>query len=379
MLDMLGMKPFCTFFRQTSERFTGRITSIWRLVLVTACLFLPTTTALAIDAGMPNPPASPTTVKCGLMILDVIDVDDVNETFEAEVAIFASWHDPRLAFDAEAEGTDTKLFQGEFQFAEIFTGWWPQLLLVNEIGRGDTNAIKIEVEANGSVTYLEQRNVLLETPMSLYDYPFDTQRLRALLVPFGNTSDEVVLEVDEQYQRATDIHVQQEQGVNVSGWDLQKLEMATDRTKLYLGDVSKTISRITTTITLKRRSGQIVWDILVPLVVLVSMVWSIFWLDCEDLSDRLNISFIGVLTIVAYQFVVIDNMPRMAYLTFTDTLLLLSFLFTSATILQSLFLQRMVQKARKAAADRIDRTCRWAFPLGYVLTAATLLAFYRLF
>jgi hypothetical protein len=253
------------------------------------------------------------------------------------------------------------------------------LLLVNEIGRGDTNAIKIEVEANGSVTYLEQRNVLLETPMSLYDYPFDTQRLRALLVPFGNTSDAVVLEVDEQYQRATDIHVQQEQGVNVSGWDLQKLEMATDRTKLYLGDVSKTISRITTTITLKRRSGQIVWDILVPLVVLVSMVWSIFWLDCEDLSDRLNISFIGVLTIVAYQFVVIDNMPRMAYLTFTDTLLLLSFLFTSATILQSLFLQRMVRKGRKSAADRIDRTCRWAFPLGYVLTAATLLAFYRLF
>jgi hypothetical protein len=69
----------------------------------------------------------------------------------------------------------------------------------------------------------------------------------------------------------------------------------------------------------------------------------------------------------------------MAYLTFTDTLLLLSFLFTSATILQSLFLQRMVRKGRKAAADRIDRTCRWAFPLGYVLTAATLLAFYRLF
>jgi hypothetical protein len=379
MLDMLGMNPFSTICRQTSERFTGRITSTWRLVLVTACLFLPNSTALAIDAGMPNPPASPTTVNCGLMILDVIDVDDVNETFEAEVAIFASWHDPRLAFDAEAEGTHTKLFQGEFQFAEIFTGWWPQLLLINEIGRGDTNAIKIKVEADGSVTYLEQRNVLLETPMSLYDYPFDTQRLRALLVPFGNTSDEVVLEVDERYQRATDGYVQQEQGVNVSGWDLQKLEMATDRTKLYLGNVSKTISRITTTITLKRRSGQIVWDILVPLVVLVSMVWSIFWLDCEDLSDRLNISFIGVLTIVAYQFVVIDNMPRMAYLTFTDTLLLLSFLFTSATILQSLFLQRMVRKGRKAAADRIDRTCRWAFPLGYVLTAATLLAFYRLF
>jgi hypothetical protein len=379
MLDMPSMKPFSTFFRQMQKRFTGRNTSTSRLMLVTACLFLPATTALALDAGMPNPPASPTKVKCGLMILDVIDIDDVNETFEAEVAISASWHDPRLTFDAETEGTETKLFQGEFQFAEVFTGWWPQLLLINEIGRGDTNAIKIEVKADGSVTYLEQRNVLLETPMSLYDYPFDTQRLRALLVPFGNTSDEVVLEVDERYERATEVHVQQEQGVNVAGWDLKRLEMTTDQTKVYLNNDTKTISRITTTITLKRHSDQIVWDILLPLMVLVSMVWSIFWLDCEDVSERLNISFIGVLTIVAYQFVVIDNMPRMAYLTFTDTLLLFSFLFTSATILQSLFLQRMVRKGRKAAADRIDRTCRWAFPLGYLLTATTLLAFYRLF
>jgi hypothetical protein len=215
--------------------------------------------------------------------------------------------------------------------------------------------------------------------MALYDYPFDTQHLKALLVPFGNTSDEVVLEVDERFNRATQDYVRREQGVNVAGWDLRSLEMAASRTNLYIGSLDKTFSRIVTTITLQRHSGQIVWDILLPLGVLVSMVWSIFWLDSEDVADRLNISFIGVLTIVAYQFVVIDNMPRMAYLTFTDTLLLISFLITSATIPQSLLLRRLIRKGRKAAADRIDRACRWAFPLGYVLTTAGLLAFYRLF
>ncbi len=350
----------------------------WGLTLL-ALLLTPTSLAWALEAGMPNPPASPTTVKCGLMILDVIDIDDVNETFEAEIAISASWHDPRLAFDPQAEGTDRKLFQGEFQFAEVFTGWWPQLLIINQVGRGDTSAIKIEIAPDGHVTFLEQRNVLLETPMALYDYPFDTQHLKALLVPFGNTSNEVVLEVDERFNRATQDYVRREQGVNVAGWDLRSLEMAASRTNLYIGSLDKTFSRIVTTITLQRHSGQIVWDILLPLGVLVSMVWSIFWLDSEDVADRLNISFIGVLTIVAYQFVVIDNMPRMAYLTFTDTLLLISFLITSATIPQSLLLRRLIRKGRKAAADRIDRACRWAFPLGYVLTTAGLLAFYRLF
>jgi hypothetical protein len=335
--------------------------------------------AVAIEPGMPNPPARPTRVRCGLMILDVVGVNDVDETFEAEIALVASWDDPRLAFDPETEGTDQKIYQGDFQFAEIFTGWWPQLLIINQVGRGDTNAIKIEVNPDGRVTYLEQRNVLLETPMSLYDYPFDTQRLRALMVPFGNTSDEVVLEVDQRYSQATNDYVRREQGVNVAGWNLQCLDMAADETELNLGGSSSTFSRIVTTITLKRRSGQILWDILFPLLVLVSMVWSIFWLDCDSLSDRLNISFIGVLTIVAYQFVVIDHMPRMSYLTFTDTLLLGSFLITTATILQSLFLGSLIRHGRRELAERIDRHCRWIFPLCYVLMIAAQFTFYILF
>jgi hypothetical protein len=326
--------------------------------------------AVAIEAGMPNPPARPTRVRCGLMILDVVGINDVEETFEAEVALVASWKDPRLAFDPEAEGTDQKIFQGDFQFAEIFTGWWPQLLIINQVGSGDTNAIKVEINPDGQVTLLEQRNVLLETPMSLYDYPFDTQRLRAVMVPFGNTSDEVILEVDERYIQAANDYVRREQGVNVAGWDLREIVMKADETELNLTGTPTTFSRVVTTIMLKRQNGQIIWNILFPLLVLVSMVWSIFWLDCDSLSDRLNISFIGVLTIVAYQFVVIDHMPRMSYLTFTDTLLLGSFLITTATIVQSLFLGSLIRHGQRERADRIDWHCRWIFPLCYILMIA---------
>ena len=146
------------------------------LLFVSLAMIFSLPAAHAIEAGMPNPPSKPTLVKCGLFVLDIVDIDDVNETFEAEVAIVATWDDPRLAFDPVEEGTDKKIFQGEFQFNEIFTGWWPQLVIINQIGRGDTNAIKISVLPNGEVTYLEQRNVRLETPMALYDYPFDIQQ-----------------------------------------------------------------------------------------------------------------------------------------------------------------------------------------------------------
>jgi len=357
-----------SFFSSIATKDRG---TSWRQLMLTACFcMIAAPAAVAIEAGMPNPPARPTRVRCGLMILDVVGINDVEETFEAEVALVASWKDPRLAFDPEAERTDQKIFQGDFQFAEIFTGWWPQLLIINQVGSGDTNAIKVEINPDGQVTLLEQRNVLLETPMSLYDYPFDTQRLRAVMVPYGNTSDEVILEVDERYIQAANDYVRREQGVNVAGWDLREIVMKADETELNLTGTPTTFSRVVTTIMLKRQNGQIIWNILFPLLVLVSMVWSIFWLDCDSLSDRLNISFIGVLTIVAYQFVVIDHMPRMSYLTFTDTLLLGSFLITTATIVQSLFLGSLIRHGQRERADRIDWHCRWIFPLCYILMIA---------
>jgi hypothetical protein len=353
----------------------GRVRSI----MLATCLMAAMVTghvARAMDAGMPNPPASPTRVTCAILILDVIDIDDVNESLEVELALLATWHDPRLAFDAEEEGVDCKLFQGEFQFAELFRGWWPQFLIVNQVGRGDTSAITLRVFPDGTVRYAEQRNATLETPMSLHDYPFDSQRLRALVVPFGNTTDEVVLEVDDRYQGTTEDHVRNDSEVNVAGWNLQDLDMRTDEASLAVGGGMRPISRIVATIRFQRRSWQLVWQMLFPLLVIVSMIWSIFWIDIESLADRLNVAFIGVLTIVAYQFVVIENMPRMSYLTFTDTLLLVSFVTMSATIPQSLFIHSLVRQGRQQQARVIDGICRWAFPVGYTLLVAATFGWY---
>lgn len=330
-------------------------------------------------AGMPNPPASPTRVTCAILIIDVVDIDDVNESFQAEIAILASWQDPRLAFDPQAEGTTVKLFQGAFQFNEVFKGWWPQLLILNEVGRDEPKAISVSVLPNGTVRYREQRNAVFETPMELHDFPFDTQRLKASMIPFSSTIDEVVLEVDERFARSTDDYVRREQDVNVSGWNLQHLQLAADETFMIAGDGQTRFSRIVATIQLQRRSWQYVWEILFPLLALVSVVWSIFWVDIDSLADRLNISFIGVLTIVAYQFVLVENMPRMSYLTFLDAVLISSFMMMTMTVPQSLLIHSLVRKGKQRWARTIDRTSRWAFPAVYFLILATVARWYGIF
>lgn len=149
-------------------------------LLAALCMLSFASTVFAFDAGRPNPSASPTRVQVGMFLADIIDMDAVNENFQVELIVAGTWTDPRLAFDPAEAGSDKKIFQGAFQFNEVYSAWWPQFLILNELGSGDMNASKIEVYPDGKVRYLEQRNVTLETPMDLRKFPFDVQTLMEL-------------------------------------------------------------------------------------------------------------------------------------------------------------------------------------------------------
>ncbi len=321
--------------------------------------------ASALEAGMPNPPSSPTVVKVGVFLADIIDLNEVDETFQAEFVVLAEWDDPRLAFDPAKEGTDMKLFQGPFQFNEIYAGWWPQLLIVNEIGSGDINAVTIQVFPDGRVRYMEQRNVTLETPMKLQPFPFDTQVLEAKMIAFGNFSDKVLLEVEEQMMDATEEHVLNNDQVNIAQWRLVNLQQVAELSDFRYYGRPKQISVLRVNITLKRESASIIWKVIVPLIVLVLLMWAVFWMEVDNLADRLNIAFIGILTIVAYQFLIDGTMPRIAYFTFTDTVLLYSFLVMCLAIVESLVLYSLCKAGRKPMAEKVDRAAQWLFPILY--------------
>jgi hypothetical protein len=50
----------------------------------------------------------------------------------------------------------------------------------------------------------------------------------------------------------------------------------------------------------------------------------------------------------------------------------------SATIPQSLFIHAMVRRGHQQKAMKIDRLCRWIFPLTYTLLVAATFVWYRI-
>ena len=72
----------------------------------------------------------------------------------------------------------------------------------------------------------------------------------------------------------------------------------------------------------------------------------------------------GVLTLVAFQFVAADSLPRVPYLTLMDALILWSFLITASTLVLNVRNKRRF-RTEEALGLKADRVCRWAYPLVY--------------
>jgi hypothetical protein len=175
------------------------------------------------------------------------------------------------------------------------------------------------------------------------------------------------LQVDERTLGITEEHAKNDEGINIAQWRLLKLDVVAGILENVFYGEERQLSMILLSITIDLQSANIVWKVILPLIILVLLMWAVFWMDVDDLSERLNIAFIGILTIVAYQFLIDGSMPRISYFTFTDTLLLYSFLVMCLSVFQSLTIYSRCKAGRKPAAEKLDRFARWMFPIIYFL------------
>ena len=127
-----------------------------------------------------------------------------------------------------------------------------------------------------------------------------------------------------------------------------------------------------------RRSGFYIWKLLVPLVLIVGISWVVFWMVGESLGARMGVSFTGVLVIIAYQFLTNNDLPKIAQITFMDSVIAFSFLLMVLTIVESVFTSSMSSQGKPGLAASIDKTCRVAFPLVYAVGLAATVGIYLL-
>lgn len=310
----------------------------------------------AADGARYPPEADPVVVRVGFFLRDVNQIEEAEQRFEFEGILTLQWTDPGRAFDPAEIGVDERVYQGEYEVAELASVWRPQLVLANGSGGYERQATLLRHRFDGRMTYVQELNAFAEIPVELRRFPFDRESLRIVFEPLGFAADEVVLELDPATTGT------RPGGVSVSEWRLEAF--GGTRGSDEVGD--EAVSSAVFTLEVARLPGFLVRVVIIPMMVLVALSWSVFWMDRESLGDRMDISFIGILTVVAYQIMVSSTLPRIPYFTIMSGFIYASFFTICASVIVNLTVGRLDRTGRSELGNRVDRTCRWAFPLAYV-------------
>jgi len=328
------------------------------------------------DVFLLAPPkeAVPIVVSARFDLYDINEINEEMETFEFTGVLRLRWKDPRQAFDPTATGVDEKVFQGDYQFNELSTGWYPQVVLVNQAGSYQQLGVVLRIQPDGVSTLVATVNATAETELDMRRFPFDGHRLKAVFEVLGFDRDEIRLQVDsDKVNDSSD-------EISVPQWNITAVEsLAQDHSSRYAGP-DRVSSALIMVVDVQRNSFYAIRLVAFPLIVIVLLSFSVFWMERSSLGDRISVSFIGILTGVSYQIVTSASLPHISYMTLMHGFLNASFMMMCLTVVINLAVGALDKHGKYELGDRVDRNCRWIFPLVYfgllVIMAAVTFVFF---
>ncbi|MDA8020042.1 MAG: hypothetical protein MPN21_21595 [Thermoanaerobaculia bacterium] len=334
----------------------------------TLCLAQPDAESLAVPVEIavpaapapPHPaPGEPVTVQVKLALNKVSEIDTVAETYHVDAYLSARWHDEAAAeLLWRPNGPERTIFLGDGAIELLGrTIWWPDLELINTVGGRDRTATRLEVFEDGKMLYTERFQAELSSNMDFRRYPFDEQSFGILVESYTYREEDLVFDSPE----ASLGHLRETPSPD---WQLGAPHTKVSRHEYGDG----WYSRYSLTIDAVRMPGYFVWQVFLPLFLILGASWTVFWLS--EMSDKIGVAFTCMLTLVAFNFYTATLLPQLPYNTFIEAVVISSYVATFLLIGYILFGECLLTKGKEAKAARLQRAGRWLFPVGYAVSLA---------
>jgi hypothetical protein len=311
----------------------------------------------------PGVEAGPTKVSVAIWVSDIAQIDSVAQTFNASFAIGLGWKDPRLAHAGP----------GAVAYAPDDI-WHPEWIVANDDGSvKQTLAGRIEVLPDGTAFYRQRFVGPFLQKLDLRRFPFDQHQMRARFVVVGHRPEELQFVAEDKmvaggYADGTGMASE----VTLVDWKVDGPRAYTDA---YHAAPGIDVAGYTFEFTAVRRVQHYLIKVMLPLLLIVMMSWTVFWIDPTNGGSQISVAVTSMLTLIAYRFAVGAEVPHLPYLTRLDAFILASSLLVFFSLIEVMITSRLATDGRVALARSIDRRCRVLFPL--VFAVCTLVIFLR--
>src|SRR6476646_11685522 len=121
--------------------------------------------------------------------------------------------------------------------------------------------------------------------------------------------------------------------ITLPDWTLEKWETKPSTYPLAPGLV---YSSYAFEFTASRNAQHYIWKVILPLILIVAMSWSVFWVAASEVGPQLSVATTSMLTLIAYRFAIDSQLPVLPYTTSLDAFILMSTLLVFSSFIEVL-------------------------------------------
>ena len=212
----------------------------------------------------------------------------------------------------------------------------------------DTDYNDKKFQPYSQVIYKLITSYKIKNDFNLQAFPFDNQK-----IVFEVTNSRY----DIDYWKAQPTTWSQIKGEsfqemnNITGWNIVDFYMNykpfEDKLNQVYSDGFEMVFEV------ERKSRYYVFKIIFPIVLILIVCWSAVWITPREIESRLTITIVCLLSLIAYNFVIDKELPKLEYLTIMDYIILVSYVYATIPNFLSIITFNLIGK-NKILCQRIE-------------------------
>ncbi len=266
----------------------------------------------------------------------------------------------------------------ELNQMQLFSpGWSVNLLNLSfksEITSSVETSIQLYDKAIGdrfsSIDFISNFKGLLKirNDFDLKTFPFDKQKIVFIFAEVSD-SDVSIIPMDAVYANLNDL-LEKENLLN--GWKLIDYRVQGFNYQESMFYVDKYLNGLNIVLEIERESDYYIFKIIFPIILILMICWSAIWISPKEIESRLTVTIVCLLSLIAYNFVIDSELPKLEYLTIMDWIIFTSYIFAAipnflCTISFKLY------SSNKQLCMAIENKSKYLGPLLYLLIVLSII------
>jgi hypothetical protein len=177
---------------------------------------------------------------------------------------------------------------------------------------------------NAEITYNSSGVYKIKNNFNLRAFPFDKQKLNIHLYNEKFTDDFRASVSSNTIQKALKFKNEN----NIQGWDIDNVNLKYKFLQNPFNNFDMH-DGISLEIEVSRKHGYYIFKIILPILLILSLCWSSVWLPPKEIQSRLTVTIVCLLSLIAYNFVIDADIPKLEYLTIMDFIILISYIYAA--------------------------------------------------